>query len=648
MLIAQKKKFLISVIGAAVLFLGFLVGNFQKVNAGDEIECAVEPDGICKSHYESCILCSAFTSTCTVNADNLGDTLGNLTALNACEWTALSDPFTHKCKTGACPNSNAAIDPAGVGDPGLQKGDPCIVRILDGGSSVVSTGSLPLVDRGVWDDNELKCIRCTIYNESKIYGDSAGIYYDTVADVWNKAGDGQLDSACTGVVPACDEKNVGDNCGGTNTCSATGLCVAAAGLVLTASASPTAVALSGASKITFSVTKNGTPVSGATVSGIAVTAGTGNVSAASCTTAAAGTCTVTYFALAAATVATISATKASNGVDTDSGSASASVTVTSCSGADYSAYDADPYNVGDTIQLDGHNTNDFSLCIYDDSGSLKQEGNFCTAPTPKSITFVANSAGTWKGSAVPGCAPGTCPDPFNAASGCPGSTTVNAAPPACDNDGVCEPPGETIGGCPADCGGAGPVTASFCESALVASDLGKLCGSYTVQAADVAAPGGWCCANVNFVFFSATAQTDCQSSDPACAAGGGGGGAEICAGGADEDGDGDVDCADSDCAADPACISAASCGGPGMFISPLNYCNISDLLTAATSWILALVASIIILVLIIGGLMYISSAGDEERMRAAKNIILYAIIGLGIILISYSLITEVTDILKGP
>lgn len=98
----------------------------------------------------------------------------------------------------------------------------------------------------------------------------------------------------------------------------------------------------------------------------------------------------------------------------------------------------------------------------------------------------------------------------------------------------------------------------------------------------------------------------------------------------------------------PVPSSAASCSGPGLYRSPIKFCNIQELLLEATGWILGLVSSIIILILVIGGLMYVTSTGDEERLRTAKNIILYAIIGLGIILISYSLVVEVKSILNVP
>lgn len=111
----------------------------------------------------------------------------------------------------------------------------------------------------------------------------------------------------------------------------------------------------------------------------------------------------------------------------------------------------------------------------------------------------------------------------------------------------------------------------------------------------------------------------------------------------------------SSCASGTVCNSTCTacivppCSGTNMFESPLSfgYCTIEEILTNATNWILSLVSSIIVLIMIIGGLMYISSAGDEEKLVASKNIIKYAAIGLGIILVSYALITEVANLLKG-
>ena len=207
-------------------------------------------------------------------------------------------------------------------------------------------------------------------------------------------------------------------------------------------------------------------------------------------------------------------------------------------------------------------------------------------------------------------------------------------------------------GAPASCVGCADgvaCTGGTCYGE-VCTPTGALCSSIMCGAANtvpcvcgtggptLSAPNVWCgftpLCNPGQGFATQIAcQTACLGAVPTCAAGDG------CLAGCIPP--------DPDCA---AVIPAASCSGPGMFVSPLGpgYCTIGEILTKATNWILALVSSIIILIIIIGGLMYISSAGDEEKLRTSKNIIFYAVIGLGIILISYALITEVTDILKGP
>lgn len=95
--------------------------------------------------------------------------------------------------------------------------------------------------------------------------------------------------------------------------------------------------------------------------------------------------------------------------------------------------------------------------------------------------------------------------------------------------------------------------------------------------------------------------------------------------------------------------AASGCSANDQFQNPLGngYCNTTEIITNGTNWILTLVASIIILILIIGGIRYITSTGDEDKIRASKNMITYAIIGLGIILISLALVTEIADVLNG-
>ncbi len=50
-----------------------------------------------------------------------------------------------------------------------------------------------------------------------------------------------------------------------------------------------------------------------------------------------------------------------------------------------------------------------------------------------------------------------------------------------------------------------------------------------------------------------------------------------------------------------------------------------------------------VIAIIVGGIMYITSAGDENRVRTAKNTLLYAIIGIIIALSAYAIATFVVD-----
>lgn len=66
----------------------------------------------------------------------------------------------------------------------------------------------------------------------------------------------------------------------------------------------------------------------------------------------------------------------------------------------------------------------------------------------------------------------------------------------------------------------------------------------------------------------------------------------------------------------------------------------------ATNWLLGFVAMIAVLVIIWGGINYIGSVGDEERVRTAKKTITYGIIGVVIAGFAYAIVNViVTEIL---
>lgn len=68
---------------------------------------------------------------------------------------------------------------------------------------------------------------------------------------------------------------------------------------------------------------------------------------------------------------------------------------------------------------------------------------------------------------------------------------------------------------------------------------------------------------------------------------------------------------------------------------------LSEIIGDIIDWLLEITAGLAILFIIIGGILYVTAEGDEQRMTMAKNIITYAIFGLLIIIISYSIIKTI-------
>lgn len=63
--------------------------------------------------------------------------------------------------------------------------------------------------------------------------------------------------------------------------------------------------------------------------------------------------------------------------------------------------------------------------------------------------------------------------------------------------------------------------------------------------------------------------------------------------------------------------------------------------TRITNTVLMVVGLISVIMLVYGGLRYITSGGDSKKVTDAKNTILYAIIGLIICVLSYAIVTFV-------
>ena len=78
-------------------------------------------------------------------------------------------------------------------------------------------------------------------------------------------------------------------------------------------------------------------------------------------------------------------------------------------------------------------------------------------------------------------------------------------------------------------------------------------------------------------------------------------------------------------------------------VTPTGNLDVVSVITTIVYWILGFSAMVAVLFLILGGLQYITAAGNEKRIEGAKNTILYAIIGLVVMLLSFVIVAFISQ-----
>lgn len=78
--------------------------------------------------------------------------------------------------------------------------------------------------------------------------------------------------------------------------------------------------------------------------------------------------------------------------------------------------------------------------------------------------------------------------------------------------------------------------------------------------------------------------------------------------------------------------------------NPLETDDFTMLITNFLQWLLGIAGGVALLMLIYGGITYITSIGDQQKMESGKRIITWTIFGLIIILVSFSILQEVEKI----
>ena len=73
----------------------------------------------------------------------------------------------------------------------------------------------------------------------------------------------------------------------------------------------------------------------------------------------------------------------------------------------------------------------------------------------------------------------------------------------------------------------------------------------------------------------------------------------------------------------------------------------NSIFSRVTNILLFLVGAISVIMLIIGGIRYVISGGDQAQVTSAKNTILYAIVGIVVAFLAYAAVNFVTQALAG-
>lgn len=79
-------------------------------------------------------------------------------------------------------------------------------------------------------------------------------------------------------------------------------------------------------------------------------------------------------------------------------------------------------------------------------------------------------------------------------------------------------------------------------------------------------------------------------------------------------------------------------------VNPIGTDDFTELVTNFLGWLLGIAGALALLMFVWGGILYVTSAGDEQKAAKGKRIVTWTIIGLIVILMSYSIIVLIEDI----
>ena len=83
----------------------------------------------------------------------------------------------------------------------------------------------------------------------------------------------------------------------------------------------------------------------------------------------------------------------------------------------------------------------------------------------------------------------------------------------------------------------------------------------------------------------------------------------------------------------------------GQIVNPISYNSLGELIVALIRFLLIMVGSLSVLFIIIGAVRMVTSAGNEKAVTAGKQTIQWAVLGLIVALMSFSVIAMVQSLI---
>lgn len=279
-----------------------------------------------------------------------------------------------------------------------------------------------------------------------------------------------------------------------------------------------------------------------------------------------------------------------------------------------------PYKTGDTVRLRGGSSiAPWVMCLYNPSGNLANYTTNQSATGTITISYTANTVGTWTGVVLTGSELVSSP---TSSSSCPSSiasrsiacsVTTNITASTTTPTTPTTPTEPTTPTTPTT-GGYKCVGSNGAENASGIYYCDDLCDK---ENACSSSP----CPSSGTIFCSTPEETcSCSSTTPTTPT--------------------------TPTAPTEPTETTASAATGGSYTNPLpGIHTLTEAATVMIQAILGLIGTIALLFLIIAGIMYITAAGEEEKIKAAKRIITGTIVGLGIALLAFSFLQVIVDIL---